>query len=149
MPQSLSNTLIHVIFSTKERRPILLDQYRDELHAYLSAILKKLDCPVVAINSVEDHVHILFSQHRTKSQSEILKELKQSSSKWMKTKPELPHFTWQGGYGAFSVSASQKQQVVQYIAKQKEHHHRVSFKEEFREFLIKHGVSFDERYVWD
>jgi len=127
----------------------LLDQYRDEIHAYLSAILKNLNCPVVAINSVEDHIHILFSQHRTKSQSEILKELKQSSSKWLKTKPELPHFTWQGGYGAFSVSSSQKKNVIDYIAKQQEHHQTVSFKDEFRQFLIKNGVPFDEDYVWD
>ena len=104
---------------------------------------------MVAINSVEDHIHILFSQHRTKSQSEILKELKQSSSKWLKTKPELPHFTWQGGYGAFSVSSSQKKNVINYIAKQQEHHQTVSFKDEFRQFLIKNGVPFDEDYVWD
>jgi putative transposase len=150
MPQSLARLHIHLIFSTKNRECLLTDGVRSSLHAYMATVLQNLGCPPVLINSVEDHVHILFELARTVSVSQAVEEVKKSSSKWIKTQgTEFAHFAWQAGYGAFAVSESNVPAVRDYIAKQQEHHGRKSFQEEYRTFLERHGVAFDERYVWD
>ena len=150
MPQSLSKNLIHLIFSTKNRRAFLATSIRSDLHAYMSTVLKNLECPVLVINSVDDHVHILFLLHRTTTLSVVVGKVKASSSKWLKTQSDrLTEFSWQGGFGAFSVSESNVAAVKAYIANQEEHHQKVSFKDELRSFLTKHHVQYDERYLWD
>ena len=150
MSQSLSKNLIHLIFSTQNRRPFLATSIRFDLHAYMSTVLKNLECPVLVINSVDDHVHILFLLHRTITLSTVVGKVKSSSSKWLKTQSnELAEFAWQGGFGAFSVSESNVAVVKTYIASQEEHHRKVSFKDELRSFLAKHKVEYDERYLWD
>lgn len=150
MPQSLANNLVHLIFSTKNRERCITDSLRSDCHAYMATVLKNMDCPALIINSVEDHVHILFLLHRTVALSTAVGDLKSSSSKWIKTQsPELEDFAWQAGFGAFSVSESNVKAVRKYIENQAEHHRRVSFQEELRTFLEKHGVDYDERYVWD
>ena len=150
MPQSLARLHVHLIFSTKNREPILRDAVRDSLHAYMATVLQNLDCPPVLINSVEDHVHTLFELARTVSVSEAVEQVKKSSSKWIKTQGnEFAGFAWQAGYGAFAVSESNLPAVRDYIANQKEHHRRKSFQQEYRAFLDRHRVAFDERYVWD
>ena len=150
MPQSLAHNYLHLIFSTKERRPRLVDDIRPELHAYLATVLINIKSPAIIINSVEDHIHILFNLHRTVTLSKVVEEVKKSSSKWLKTKStSLASFQWQGGYGAFSVSESNAQQVENYIKKQKEHHQRLSFQDEFTAFLTKHQIKYDDRYLWD
>jgi len=150
MSQSLSKIHIHLIFSTKNREAIIGDAVRDSLHAYLAAMLQNMNCPAVWINSVTDHVHILFELGRTMAVSKVVEEVKTSSSKWIKTQgKEFAGFGWQAGYGAFAVSESNKLVVEQYIRGQKEHHKKKTFQEEFRAFLEKHGVAYDERYVWD
>jgi putative transposase len=151
MPQSLSSVFLHIVFSTKERFPFLSDDgVRQEVHAMLGGIAKKLDCPPVLIGGVSDHVHILLQLHRSTSQADLVKELKRSSNLWIKERfPQIHNFSWQAGYGAFSVSASNVQAVRNYIAKQAEHHAKIGFQDEFRAFLKKHGVVYDERYVWD
>jgi REP element-mobilizing transposase RayT len=150
MPQSLARLHVHLIFSTKHRERFLTDAVRDALHAYMAAVLQNLGCSPVLINSVEDHVHILFELARTVSVSEVVEEVKKSTSKWIKTQGnEFAGFAWQAGYGAFAVSQSNVAVVRDYIAQQREHHHRKSFQEEYRAFLAKHRVTFDERYVWD
>jgi REP element-mobilizing transposase RayT len=150
MPQSLAKILIHIIYSTKNRERVLGDDLRDELHRYTAGILKGWDSPAIIINSVEDHLHALVSLARTHSISEIVEQMKKGSSKWLKTKePALAEFHWQNGYGAFSVSQSSVADVVKYIEDQKEHHKHRSFQEEFREFLKRYQVPYDERYVWD
>jgi putative transposase len=151
MAQSLSNLLVHLIFSTKERRPYLADaQQRAALHRYLGAISGQLDCPVVCVGGVADHVHILARQARTVTVAEWIKELKRVSSPWAKTQDAaLRSFQWQAGYGAFSVSQSLSQKVKRYIEQQEEHHRRFDFQTEFRKLLRAHGVPFDEQYVWD
>jgi REP element-mobilizing transposase RayT len=102
------------------------------------------------MNSVADHVHVLFNLHRTKALADVVMELKRGSSKWMKTKGSLfAAFQWQGGYGAFSVSQSSVPEVRDYILGQAEHHKKVSFQDEFRAFLRRYEIEFDERYVWD
>lgn len=150
MPQSLARLHIHLIFSTKNRAPVLLDEIRPALHRYMAVVLQNLGCPPTLINSVEDHVHILFDLGRTVAVSEAVEAVKKSSSKWIKTQgAELAGFSWQAGYGAFAVSESNVSAVREYIANQREHHREKSFQEEYRTFLERHGVAFDERYLWD
>ena len=150
MPQSLAKNLIHLVFSTKHREPLLADAVRPALHAYLATVFKNLQSPVLALNSVADHVHILFSLHRTVALSTVVEDAKKSSSKWLKTQsPALATFAWQAGYGAFSVSESSVEAVTRYIDTQTEHHRKVTFQDEFRVFLTKHNLEYDERYLWE
>ncbi|MDB9741396.1 IS200/IS605 family transposase [Akkermansiaceae bacterium] len=150
MPQSLAKNVIHLIFSTKERRAYLKEFVRPNLHAYMATVLKNMECPAITINSVEDHVHILFQLHRTVALSTAVGDLKKSSSKWIKTQSaDLRDFSWQAGFGAFSVSESAIPTVKKYIENQKEHHQKISFQDELRSFLEKHRVAYDERYLWD
>ena len=150
MPQSLARLNIHLIFSTKNREPLIGDGVRESLHAYMATVLKNMGCPAVLINSVQDHVHLLFDLSRSVSVSQVVEEIKTSSSKWIKKQgSEFEYFAWQAGYGAFAVSESNVQTVREYIANQTEHHRHKTFQEEYRLFLERHCVMFDERYVWD
>jgi putative transposase len=150
MPQSLARLYVHLIFSTKNREQILHDQIRQPLHSYVAVVLQSLECSPTLLNSVEDHVHILFELARTVSVSQAVEEVKKSSSKWIKTQgAEFAGFAWQAGYGAFAVSESNVQTVRDYIADQREHHRQKSFQDEYRAFLKRHNVIYDERYVWD
>ena len=150
MPQSLSNLYIHLIFSTKNRAPLLVKEQRSDLHAYLSTVLANLNSPTVLINSVEDHVHILFKMARTVSLAQIVEDVKKSSSKWLKTQsPSHASFAWHAGYGSFSVSESNVAKVTSYIRDQEQHHRKQTFQDEYLEFLEKNKIQWDERYVWD
>ena len=150
MPQSLARLHIHLIFSTKNRMPLLDDGIRDALHRYMAVVLQNIDCPAILINSVEDHIHILFELSRTAALSKAVEEVKKSSSKWIKTQDvAYSSFAWQAGYGAFAVSESNTAMVRHYIADQRAHHRKKSFQEEYRAFLERHNIAFDERYVWD
>ena len=150
MPQSLARVHIHLIFSTKNRERIISDRVRESLHAYMATVLQNLGCPPVLINSVEDHVHILFELARTVAVSSAVEDVKKASSKWIKTQGgEFAGFAWQAGYGAFAVSESNVPAVREYVANQQEHHRKKSFQEEYRAFLERHRIAFDERYVWD
>ena len=150
MPQSLANLYVHLIFSTKERTAYLTPAVRPDLHAYLATVLANLNSPAVLINSMPDHVHVLFNMGRTVTLAQVVEDVKKSSSKWIKTQSAaLTDFAWQAGYGAFSVSESNVPKVANYIRNQEEHHRVKTFQEEYREFLAKHRVPFDERYVWD
>jgi REP element-mobilizing transposase RayT len=150
MPQSLARLHIHLVFSTKNREPLIADPVRDSLHRYMASVLQNLGCAPVLINSVEDHAHLLFDLARTISISQAVEDVKKSSSKWIKTQgQEFAGFAWQAGYGAFAVSESNVETVRAYIANQREHHWTKTFQEEYRAFLERHNVAFDERYVWD
>lgn len=150
MPQSLARLPVHLIFSTKNRQPLITDAVRESLHAYIGTVLNGLECHPILINSVEDHVHLLFDLGRTVSVSRVVEDVKKASSKWIKTQgAEFDEFAWQAGYGAFAVSESKVPVVCSYIARQREHHAKRTFEEEYREFLQRHGVEFEERYVWD
>ena len=149
MPQSLSKIWTHLIFSCKDRYPFLSDAtIRSEMHTYLASILKAHNCPTLIVGGVADHVHALFVLSKNESIANIVYELKRSSSKWAKTQG-LRKFHWQSGYGAFSVSESHVERAQAYIARQEQHHRRKTFEEEFREFLKKYNVDYDERYLWD
>ena len=149
MPQSLALVLVHIIFSTKNRIAFLQSpDFRSEVHAYLTATLRGLGCEALQVGGVGDHVHILAGLSRRISLADSVKNLKTSSTKIVKDKGHS-HFGWQSGYGAFSVSQSAKESVICYIATQEIHHRKMTFQEEFRFLLEKHGIAFDERYAWD
>lgn len=151
MPQSLAQIYIHLIFSTKKRQRCFQDEtLNEQLRAYLGGILRELGCPSMGVGTPEDHVHILFCLSRTHTIADIVGQIKSSSSGWMHKQPgDYSDFAWQGGYGAFSVSASGMEDVKTYISNQVVHHKKVSFQDEFRLFLKKYNLPYDERYVWD
>jgi putative transposase len=145
MPQSLSKIYIHLVFSTKNRVPTLADDIRQELHNYVGGIFRDLGSPAIEINSQPDHVHALFQLARTQTPSGVVGEIQRGSSVWLKSKgSSFAEFHWQAGYGAFSVSQSAVKNVRKYIRDQAERHRRTSFQEEYRSFLQRHEVEFDE-----
>ena len=149
MPQSLSAVYIHLVFSTKERRPSLRDKsVRDNLHAQLGGISKTLECPPLVVGGVEDHVHMLCRFSRTITQAEWVKEVKRVSNGWLKEQgPGYADFGWQGGYADFSVSQSNLDQVQEYIAGQEEHHRKMTFEDELKLLLERHGIQYDPKYL--
>jgi REP element-mobilizing transposase RayT len=150
MGQSLVKNYLHIVFSTKHRQELIHPPVEEELHAYLSGICKKLECPPIIVGGYTDHVHILCMLSKKIALMKLLEEVKSHSSKWIKSKAKtLETFYWQDGYGAFSVNPSEVDTVINYIANQKEHHHQKSFQDEYRAFLKKYNVEYDERYVWD
>jgi REP element-mobilizing transposase RayT len=151
MAQSLAKIMIHIIFSTRHRHPFLHDiALRNSMHAYIAGVCERCESPAITIGGIADHVHILCIQGRTITTADLIKEIKASSSKWIKTQDSRLHqFGWQNGYGAFSVSMSQLAAVRRYITMQEEHHRQVTFQEEYRSFLRKYEIEFDERYVWE
>lgn len=150
MPQSLASILVHLVFSTKHRVPLITPAIETELYPYMAAVMRECKSPVLAINGVADHVHLLFALHRTVTIADVVEEVKKRSSKWMKTKGlEFESFAWQGGYGAFSVGQANLEVVKNYIAHQKAHHAQNSFQDEFRGLLNEYEMDYDERYVWD
>ena len=150
MGQSLAKLVVHLIFSTKDRLPVLTPAIREELNAYMVGVLRELESPALLVNSVADHVHILVMLSKNVALAKAVEEVKKSSSKWVKTQgAEFGDFHWQNGYGGFSVSQSSLDAVKRYIADQEEHHRRRTFQEEFLAFLQRHRVEYDKRYVWD
>jgi REP element-mobilizing transposase RayT len=150
VPQSLSYLLTHIVFSTKDRVPVLNAAVRPALHAYLATVARNADCECFRAGGVADHVHLAIRLSRTLTMAKLVEELKTSSSKWLKTQtPELAIFAWQRGYGAFSVGPSDLDALLLYIDNQEEHHRTRTFQDEYRAFLTKYGIEYDERYVWD
>jgi REP-associated tyrosine transposase len=150
MPQSLTKVIIHIVFSTKNREPWLDSAIRPRMHAYLATICRDLGGEAFRVGGVADHVHIVTTLARTLSQADMIEAIKKSSSKWIKTLEARHHcFFWQRGYGASSVSPSQLDALLGYVETQEAHHRTRTFQQEYRELLRRHGVEFDERYVWD
>ena len=150
MAQSLVRNYLHVIFSTKNRVPLIIPSVEEELYKYLGGICNNLECLPVKIGGHVDHVHILCLLSKKIALIKLLEELKSSSSKWIKSKDEkLKSFYWQNGYGAFSVNPSEIDVVNHYIGNQHEHHRKKTFQDEYRAFLKKYKVVYDEKYVWD
>ena len=150
MPQSLSKVYTHIIFSTKYRQNLIDDSIENELFDYLGGVCQALECHPVQVGGYRNHVHILCLLSRKIAQVTLLEEVKKRSSKWIKTKDDqYSGFYWQDGYGIFSVNPRKVDVVVRYIKNQKAHHQKIGFKQEFRRFLIRNRVDFDERFVWD
>ena len=151
MPQSLANILVHIVFSTKSRYPFLSEKgIRSEMHAYLGGTCNNLKCQVLKVGGPADHIHILCRVSRNISIAKLIGEIKRESSKWIKTKGGiLTKFAWQNGYGVFSIGKTEVERVLYYISNQEEHHRKKNYQEEFRTFLEKYAIEYDERYVWD
>jgi len=150
MSQSLVKNLIHLVYSTKHRKPWLHEPVRDDLHAYQAGIFKECDSPALIIGGTCDHLHALFSLSKNHALKKVIEEVKKSSSKWMKAEGrQSKGFYWQSGYAAFSVSQSNMEEVKRYIEHQEEHHRKMTFQDELRALFKRHGIQYDERYVWD
>jgi len=150
MGQSLVKNYIHIIFSTKLRAPLILESIENELYSYIGGICKQLECYPVKIGGYIDHIHILCMLSNKIPLMKLLEEIKAHSSKWIKTKDDtLKKFYWQNVYGAFSVNPYEVDKVIAYIENQKEHHRKKTFQEEYRAFLKKYNIEFDDKYVWD
>ena len=149
MGHTYSNLLIHVIFSTKDRRPLILRPHAERLYAYMAGIARKEFGWAIKIGGMPDHLHALLRIGTEMSVGEAVSKFKSLSSGWAhKTVPELRDVFWQAGYGAFSVSKSNVSSVVSYIERQEEHHKVRTFDEEFIAFLQRHGVEYDPEHVW-
>jgi putative transposase len=150
VPQSLTKLYAHLIFSTKNRQPFLDDAVRPKVHAYLATIIRDMDSPWVVAGGVADHVHILFDIGKMRAPVEFVEQTKRESSKFIKTLGEkYSGFYWQRGYGMFSVGPAHRDEAEEYVCNQEEHHRVKTFREEFRAFLNRYGVEYDEQYVWE
>lgn len=149
MPQFLSEIIIHLVFSTKGRLPLIKEEHLKGLHAYLATLTRDRKWECYRVGGVSDHVHLAIRQPRTENLADLVGHIKRSSTKWMHQEKEQPKFAWQTGYGAFSVSPTHLQDLIGYIENQEEHHQTKTFQEEYRSFLKKYHISFDEKYVWD
>ncbi len=149
MPQSYVNLIYHIVFSTKDRNPIITEPCESRLHEYIGGTIRGLGGIALAINGTEDHVHVLAKLRQDKALSDVLRDLKANASGWMHNVfPDQKEFAWQNGYGAFTVSASQVDKVKNYIANQKVHHQTQSFQDEFVLALQRNDVEYDEKYLW-
>jgi REP element-mobilizing transposase RayT len=148
MPQTLSFNLVHIIFSTKNRAPLITDDRTAALHAYLAGTARKLNCECFRVGGVADHVHLAIRLPATKTAAKFVSELKTGSSVWMKQQ-RADTFAWQRGYALFSVGPADIAALLLYIDGQAAHHRKRSFQDEMRAFFEKYHIAFDERYVWD
>ena len=143
MAHTHSNILVHAIFSTKDRRPLLDKDLKPSMHAYLGGIVREIGGVAIRINGTADHVHMLLRVPPVVAIADMIRDVKASSSKW------ADRFAWQTGYGAFSVSESAAQRVIRYIEEQEQHHRKMTFQEEYLSFLKRHKIDYDPRYIWD
>ena len=148
MPSTHLSLHVHLVFSTKDRHPFIETAWRSRLHEYLGGLVRAAGGIPEAIGGTADHVHLLVGLKATHTLSEFVQDIKQSSSRWVHETIGTKNFAWQQGYGAFTVSASNRDGVKEYIANQEEHHRTKSFQDEYLAFLEKHGVQYDERYLW-
>ncbi len=148
MPSTHTSLHYHLIFSTKERCAFIEETWRERLHGYLGGCVRTSGGVAESIGGVADHVHILMGLKPTHTLASVVRDIKAASSAWVHQEIKLHTFSWQEGYGAFSVSVSQLETVKHYIANQADHHRKKSFQEEYREFLTKHNIAFEEKYLW-
>ena len=148
MGSTLTNLIYHVIFSTKNRDKLLTHELHEELYRYIAGIIKQEGGFLLEIGGMSDHIHIVLKLKPVHALADIMRKAKGGSSKWINKEKKLRYkFAWQDGYGAFSVSESQLQAVIQYVQGQEQHHAKVSFQDEFVQFLERHQIEFDERYI--
>ena len=149
MPQSYVSLPIHVGFSTKNREPFIREDWEPRLYEYVGGIVRNEKCLLLAAGGVPDHAHLLISLSKEKAIADVLRVVKTNSSRWIHDViPACASFAWQPGYGAFAVSQSNIEKVRKYIANQKEHHRTMTFKDEYVALLKRHGIPYDERYLW-
>ena len=148
MSDFYTNLLYHIVFSTKDRRPLITPEYEVRLYDYIGGTLRRAGGISLELNGTEDHIHLLAKLRPDRALSDVLRDLKANATGWMhEVFPSLKHFCWQRGYGAFTVSQSNVEEVRRYIARQKEHHRKFSFRDEFIQFLQANGIEYDERFI--
>jgi REP element-mobilizing transposase RayT len=148
MPSTHLSLHYHIVFSSKDRAPVIEPSWQGRLHAYLGGVVRNVDGIPETVGGVSDHVHLLIGLRATACLADVVRDVKGISSRWVDEEIGEPAFTWQEGYGAFTVSASQRAQVREYIARQEEHHRKRTFQEEYLELLERSGVEYDTRYLW-
>ena len=148
MPSTHLSLHFHVVFSTKDRMPLIATEWRERLHAYLGGVVRNVDGIPEAVGGIADHVHLLLGLRATSCIADVVRDLKAVSSRWIHEEIGQGKFAWQEGYGAFTVSPSQREIVREYITKQEEHHRVRTFQEEYVELLKRSGVEYDERFLW-
>jgi REP element-mobilizing transposase RayT len=146
--QTFTRLLLHAVFSTKHREPLIADDWRDDLHAYIGGIVRHRNGDLLAAGSVEDHIHLLIRFPATISVADLIRDIKTNSSGWRHDLGDHG-FAWQNGYGGFTVNPSIVPDVVAYLRRQREHHRKQSFQEEFVELLRRHEIGYDEKYLWE
>jgi putative transposase len=148
MPSTHLSRHYHIVLSTKDRMPLLNSAWRERLHTYLGGIIRNLEGVPESIGGVADHIHLLVGLRATRPLADAVRDIKAVSSRWVHEEMSIAQFQWQDGYGAFTVGASQREQVRDYIARQEEHHRHKTFQEEYIEFFNRSGVDYDDRYLW-
>jgi REP element-mobilizing transposase RayT len=150
MASTLTNLLYHIVFSTKSREPVITATIRANLHKYIGGIIRGEEGILLEIGGMPDHIHFVIRLKSIHSVATMVKTIKSKSSKWLNVQPKRPgRFEWQRGYAAFTVSASQLEKVRRYVRNQEQHHRRATFQEELRALLERHGIEYEERYLWD
>jgi REP element-mobilizing transposase RayT len=139
---------VHIVFSTKNREPIILPVWRDRLHAYIGGILRTLQAIPDSVGGVEDHIHLLVGIRANHAVADLVREIKSLSSRWIHEELGQTRFAWQEGYGAFTISSSEIAALQEYISKQEEHHRARTFQDEYLDFLARQNIGFDEKYLW-
>ena len=149
MGQSLVKNYMHIIFSTKNREPFIMEEFAEKLHSFLAVRCKEMESPALSIGNDFDHIHIISIVSKKIALMDLLKVLKARSSSWMKTlDSRLSNFYWQDGYGAFSVSPTQIDTAIRYVQNQREHHKKISFQDEYRLILKQYNIDYNEDYLW-
>jgi REP element-mobilizing transposase RayT len=144
------SVLVHFTWSTKNREPMIAPEWQDRLYGYIGGVLREKHATLVSAGGVSDHIHLYASLPSTVTLAELVNAMKANSSRWIhQTFKGHRSFAWQEGYGAFSVSKSAEQRLINYIARQENHHRRRPFKEEFLALLDRHGIEYDEKYLWN
>ena len=150
MPQSLSKIYLHIVFHIKTTSPQIDEAHLERVHSYIGQLVNSTGCSVIRVGGIGDHVHVLCLLSRNETVSHLVEEIKRNSSRWIKTLgQEYECFAWQGGYAVFSVSESLINKTIEYVINQKEHHKKLSFKEEYIQFLKLYNIDYDERYVFE
>ena len=148
MSQSLCKIYLHIVFHTKTTSPTIETERLERVHSYIGQLVNTTGCQVLRVGGTENHIHALIMFSKTETVAHVVEEMKRNSSRWIKTlSPNYERFAWQGGYGAFSVSQSQVENVINYIGNQAEHHKKQSFRDEYLAFLRLYNIEYDERYV--
>ncbi|MBO7594409.1 MAG: transposase [Salinivirgaceae bacterium] len=150
MPQSLSKIYLHIVFHIKTTSPQIDEAHLERVHSYIGQLVNSTGCSIIRVGGIGDHVHVLCLLSRNETVSHLVEEIKRNSSRWIKTLgQEYECFAWQGGYAVFSVSESLINKTIEYVIKQKEHHKKLSFNEEYIQFLKLYNIDYDERYVFE
>lgn len=148
MASTLTSLLVHIVFSTKNREPLISHAVESAILPYMGGIFRNHESPLIASNAVEDHVHLFVALSKNIALSDLMLVVKRDSSEWIKHQVNAPRFGWQDGYAAFSIGRSSSDALVAYIANQKEHHQRISFQDELRALFAKYGLQYEENHVW-